>query len=518
MRYKIALITPSTHSHRTAEETIALGYLSSILRKQNHSVKIIDGWLRGLCSEEIVNHICQNEKPQIIGMSCYYSSLDYAKELTTLLRERIGNIPFICGGYGPTFHDLDFLNAGFTVAVRGEAEHIIIQLVDNLIQGKDLSKVPGISYKKNGIIIRTDRINPVEDLNKLPFPDRDEIIAVKARRNPVHICTSRGCTGHCSFCSIFAFVREVTKVNRWRQRSIQNIIDELRYLYEYFGVTHIKFVDDSFLEPPRDEKWTAEFAGELQRYNIPLRFRTQVRADRLTESIVRNLKEAGWFATSIGIENFSASPLKRMGKSAIVEDNLNALNWLRKYGIYTQIGMILFDYNTAIKEVEENYNSLVSNDWVITKGIFTEMYAANGTYYTQKLNRLGVLGTATLQNHQYTPRDPLVKRIYRILKAWHKSHSMLYDWVIDSISAPKVLPDEGYAEVYSLCKKVTLCDVKLLGRALKHVKTAAKGDSDFIFGVINEHSVFYADMQIKINDVYEKYGLVYDGAPNPFLI
>ena len=519
MIYKIALVTPSTYSHRTAEETIALGYLASILRKQNHCVKIVDGWLRDLCSEEIISHICQSGKPQIVGMSCYYSNLNQAKELLGLMRQRIGGIPIICGGYGPTFHDLDFLNAGFTVAVRGEAEHIIIPLIDSLMFRKDLSSLPGISYIKNGLIVRTNRTEPIEDLDLLPFPARDEMNIVKIRRNPAHVCTSRGCTGHCSFCSIYAFTRDASKRSKWRQRSIQNIIDELRYLYENFGISCVKFVDDSFLEPPRDEKWVAKFSDRLSRYNIPFRFRTQVRADRLTESIVRNLKGAGWFATSIGIENFSSSALKRMGKSTSVEDNLKALGWLHKYGIYTQMGMILFDYQTTVEELEKNYHSLLKYDWVITKGIFTEMFAAKGTYYAQRLNRLGILSVDASQNYQYAIHDSTVRRVYRILKAWHKSHSYLYDWVIDSISAPKVLPDEGYAEIYSLCNKLMSCDVNFLGRVLEHIKNVSERDDDrIISNAIFEHSAFYAGIELSIKGAYEKYGLVYDGAPNPFIV
>jgi hypothetical protein len=519
MPYNVALITPHTLSHRTAEETLALGYLASVLRENGHSVTVVDGWLRGIGVSEIVDIIGKTEIPSIICMSCYRSNLDQSKELLEATISRFGNIPSICGGYGSTFNDVDFLDAGFSVAVRGEAEHFIVSLVNALLLGSALSDIPGISFRSGDRIIRTDRTAPIQNLDLIPLPARDEIGFAIQRKNPIHVCTSRGCEAHCSFCSIFAFALGASKKNRWRYRSIGNIVDELRYLYEEFGITHIKFVDDSFIEPPRDEQWAAEFAVLLSKYNLPLRFRTQVRADRLSEDIVRNLKHAGWLSTSIGIENAAATALKRMNKTASVEDNWNALELLQRHGIYVQMGMILFDDATTLDELETNYRFLAHHDWVVTKGIFTEMFAAEGALYTQRLARKGLLQKDVCQqNARYEMQDAQVKRVYEMLKYWHKSHSNLYDWVIDAITAPKVLPDEGYASIHNLCGQLTACDVKVFRRALDHVMVySPEQDGEAITNVVTEHLRFYADIWSQIQTIYDHHGLVYDGVLNPFL-
>lgn len=518
MTTTVALITPHTLSHRTAEETLALGYLASVLRENGYLVTIIDGWLRGIGSSEIISIIGQNI-PDFVCMSCYRSNLDQAEELLKAIIERFGDIPTICGGYGPTFHDTDFLKAGFSVVIRGEAEHVIVPLIDAIASGRSLSTIPGVTFKDRDAIVRTDRIEPIQDIDSISFPARDEIGFAIQRRNPVHVCTSRGCEAHCSFCSIFAFALGASKEHRWRHRSIQNIVDELRYLYEKFGITHIKFVDDSFLEPPRDERWVAEFAEALLKRNLPLRFRTQVRADRLSEDIVTGLKQAGWFATSIGIENASPSALKRMGKVASSEDNWRALELLHRHGIYVQMGMILFDDATTIDELEANYRFLVHHDWVVTKGIFTEMFAAEGTPYTNRLSRKGLLQISKeQQNHRYDVQDIRAKRVYQMLKAWHKSHSNLYDWVIDPITAPKVLSDEGYERVHELCQKMTACDTKMFRRVLDHVTSRSpEKDSEVVTCAIVDHAHLYADVWSQIEEIYDYYGLVYDGVPNPFL-
>jgi len=516
---KIALITPHTLSHRTAEETLALGYLASILRASSYAVTIVDGWLRGISSAEIVTILEQAGKPDIICISCYRSNLEQSKELLHAITERFGIIPSICGGYGPTFHDIDFLAAGFTVAVRGEAEHLIIPLVEALASDKIPLDIPGITFRNGSSIIRTKKAEPIRNLDDLAFPARDEIGFVSMRKNPAHVCTSRGCEAHCTFCSVFTFARDGSKDHRWRHRSIQNIVDELRLLYECHGITHIKFVDDSFLEPPRDEKWVTDFGNTLARYDLPLRFRTQIRADRLTESIVGGLKQAGWFATSIGIENAAPSALRRMGKAASAEDNWGALELLKRHSIYAQVGMILFDDATTPEELEINHRFLAHHDWIVTKGIFTEMFAAEGTPFTRKLSRQGLIRSDKIQqNHRYEVRDVSARRVYQMLKTWHRSHSGLYDWVIDSITAPKVLPDAGYASVHAVCRLITGCDTNIFRRVLDHV-VACPSDQDkwFITEIISEHAPFYADVWSQIQTIYDYYGLAYDGVPNPFL-
>ncbi len=514
----VALITPHTLSHRTAEETLALGYLASVLRAEGNDVTVIDGWLRGIGPEEIAKELAQNV-PDVICMSCYRSNLEQAKDLLAEITSRCGSIPAICGGYGPTFHDQDFLDAGFTVAVRGEAEHVIARIVDAVVTRGDFSVIPGVTYILGNDIVRTERVEPIQNLDVVPFPARDEIRYAIARKNPIHVCTSRGCRAHCQFCSIFAFALGASRANRWRHRSIQNIVDELRSLYEGFGVTHIKFVDDSFLEPPRDEIWTMQFAETLSRYNLPLKFRTQIRADRLNEEIVSGLKQAGWFATSIGIENAAPTALRRMGKDATAEDNWRALEMLHRHGVYVQMGMILFDDATTMSELEMNYQFLSRHDWVVTKGIFTEMFAAEGTPYTKRLTRKGKIQISeVLQNHRYEVSDPAARRVYHMLKVWHKSHSSLYDWVIDSITAPKVLPDEGYTSVHALCQQLTACDTEFFRYVLDHVALEPpETDIQVAERAIVRHAPFYADVWSQIRKIYDYYGLVYDGIPNPFL-
>lgn len=518
MKDRIVLITPYTISQRTAEETLALGYLAAVLRKAGYGATIIDAWLRGIGRQEIVDLAFREDNPSVVCLSCYRSNLDKAKEIIELIKIRAKGVPIICGGYGPTFHDAEFLEAGFDVAVRGEAEAIFVDLISTILTGRRLSGIPGISFLVAGKIIRTKRAKAISDLETIPFPARDEMPYVIQRKNPVHICTSRGCNGNCSFCSVVAFNQGVIQ-KRWRGRPIDSIVKEIRDIHDRFGITYFKFVDDSFIEPPRDENWIDGFAKAMEKLGLNIRFRTQVRADRLTEPIVRSLKNCGLFATGVGIENFSNSALLRMRKPARSDDNFRAIELLRKYNVYTQIGLIMFDNLTTMDELIENYTALRRYSWVITKGIFTEMFAAEGTAFSHQLRDANLLEeSGNNQNYTYDIQDTLVRRVYTILKTWHKSHALIYDQVIDPITAPKILSDEGYVAVHELCSELLGLDTDFFEKTISLATSESGcGDADMVELEIRSAAGCYEKIRKRINIIYQREGLIYDGVFNPFL-
>lgn len=56
-------------------------------------------------------------------------------------------------------------------------------------------------------------------------------------------------------------------------------------------------------------------------------------------------------------------------KRANLSQNLNALNLFKKYHIYVQAGQILFDPETTLKELYENYQYMKKYDWIISIGL-----------------------------------------------------------------------------------------------------------------------------------------------------
>lgn len=519
MSEKVVLLTPPSHSHRTAEENLGVGYVASALRQAGHHVVVVDGWLLDLTIDEILKRIVALGGADLIGISCYISSIEDVSRLVQSLKNAWPGVPIVAGGYGPTFHSKEFLDVGCDYALCGEAEQSIVDLFAVLGGNQSMIvDVPGLVFRDaSGEIKRNAKVVPVENLDTLLFPARDSIDATIALKNPIHLSTSRGCMAHCLFCSVVSFSKTMKQGSSWRSRSIQNIVEEINYLYHEFGVTCYKIVDDSFIEPPRDDSWVCDFAEALQRRNLAIRFRTQVRADRLTESLVASLVNAGWFATSIGIENGSPSALKRMNKSATLDDNQKSLVLLQRHHVYVQMGMILFDHATTMAELRENFDFLNALQWPVTKGIFTEMFAAEGTPFTKLLINQDRIISSRNGNYQYRRDADSVELVYRSLKAWHRSHSEVYDHAINPISAPKDLPTQGYRAYHDICLSLYRSDLNFFGEILAFVEHPQGAIDDLVNERIWNSVPYFEQIQKSLSRLDAMYGISYIATPNKFL-
>ncbi|MFE2442736.1 B12-binding domain-containing radical SAM protein [Streptomyces sp. NPDC059426] len=521
---RIVLATPSPVTHRTAEENLGLGYLAAYLRQEGYEVALIDGWLQGIDVEALARRIV-DARPALVGFACYRSNMMPAIEAMRLVR-RAGVRPVtVAGGYGPTFHAAEFLEAGFDAVVRGEGELPMRMLAQHVCTGTpSLERIPGLSFRDTD---GTQRHN-AEPAPKLPFaqlphPHRDTLDLTIARRSLVHLQTARGCQATCTFCSIIAFER-VGGGPTWRQRSIRDVADEIERLWEQ-GARYFKVIDDSLVEPPRDAAWCAELADEFESRGVSPRLRGSIRADRAEEDVVRELARAGFFSFSCGIENFSPSALRRMAKRATVEQNSAALDRFRAHGIYVQAGHILFDDRTTLAELEDNYAAMRHYSWTISKGIFTEMYAAAGTRFTRTLTRRGGLqiDQDALGNTRYDVLDPRVRCVYGALKRWQKEHAAVYDKAIDPLSAPKALDDAELALMHRLSVELRETDLDLF-RLLLDVATGPTATAhleeeihDLVEAEIARTAPHYRKLDTQVEEAYGEVGLVYDADDNPFL-
>lgn len=521
----VVLATPAPVTHRTAEENLGLGYLAAALRSSGREVRVVDAWLEGLDTAGLVDRILTGPVPGMVGFSCYRSSMTAAVAAAGMLRARLGPVPVIAGGYGPTFHPGEFLDAGFDVAVRGEAERTVVDLADHYATGAPaLDRIPGITYRaRDGETVSTPAREAVAVLDGLPVPARDTLALALARHSPAHVQSSRGCRASCTFCSIAAFER--LGARRWRQRSLTGLVAELQELVDR-GVRHVKFVDDSLVEPPRDGAWCAALADELTGRGLDLHLRGQIRADRVTPQVVAHLRRAGFWSFACGIENFAPTALARMAKHASVAANLAALDAFRAEGIVVQAGHILFDHATTWDELAINAEQLRRHTWTVSKGIFTEMYAATGTAYTRRLQRRGLLaagpataGTAGLGNLTYPIADPAARAVHAGLKRWHRDHAHLLDMVIDPLAAPKAIDPEHRGEFLALSTFLRDLDLDVLDGLLALTeRTADPGVAgEFVDARIAAHAGAHARIAARAEAAYRRAELTYDAAENPFL-
>ena len=208
------------------------------------------------------------------------------------------------------FHDttaVDFI-------VRKEFDHQIA----GFAQGKPLSELPGVSYRKNGGVVHNPDGGVIENLDELPWVTKVYKRDLDFRRynvpfllNPfVAFYTSRGCPAMCTFC----LWPQTHSGHRWRLRSVQDIANECRYTLENFpGLKEIFFDDDTF-NYKKDR--TVELCKELKKLNFTWSCTSRVTTDYET---LKAMKEAGCRLLIVGYESGDAQILKNIKKGATVD-------------------------------------------------------------------------------------------------------------------------------------------------------------------------------------------------------
>ena len=136
---------------------LGLGYIAAYLIQNDISVEIVDCTF--LSQEQAIKKIVDSDL-KIIGIQSMYSMKEKSFELSKLLKTNCELL--VAGGALPTTEPEVFLE-NFDVAVIGEGEQTMLELINQFLNGGDFSQVKGIAYreKETGQIRRT----PQRDLN-----------------------------------------------------------------------------------------------------------------------------------------------------------------------------------------------------------------------------------------------------------------------------------------------------------------------------------------------------------------
>jgi radical SAM superfamily enzyme YgiQ (UPF0313 family) len=304
---------------------IALGYITAALRKAGHDVKVLDLTNhRSWPVETMEKNIILDYQPDLIGISLFYISYYPVKEMIGRIRKYYSG-PIVMGGPQLMIEKEDILKdiPELDYAVIGDGEATIVDLC-NAIQGEmQYEDIPGLIYRKDGNIVRNiDREVPL-NIDDLPFPDYEPFGIEKIQRYT--IITSRGCPHRCTYC--------FRSTPKWRPRSPENIIEELKTAVEKYKIEEFVVVDDAFnINPPRIEK----FCDLLDANNLKMPWSCSgVRADRMTEALAERMKRAGCHTINIGVETLQPDLYETLNRNMPLEKVLSCIEILKKYKFNT---------------------------------------------------------------------------------------------------------------------------------------------------------------------------------------
>jgi anaerobic magnesium-protoporphyrin IX monomethyl ester cyclase len=314
---------------------LGLGYIAAYLKQQGISVGIVDCTF--LNQKQALKKIIDS-KPQIIGIQSMYSMRNKSLELAQLLKGHCELL--VAGGALPTIQPEVFLR-DFDVAVIGEGEQTMLEIVNQFVNGGDLAQIKGIAYKDKdtGQVKWTSPRGLVEDLDRLPPPSRElfdnysykKYYSERFGYKTSAIMTSRGCPFACDFCSRPVFG------NEFRSRSASMVADEIEEVIS-LGYNRIWFADDCFT---LNRKRLIEVCDEIIKRGLKIGWECLSRVDTLNSETADKMKQAGCVRMFFGIESGNDSILKIMNKQITTKQAYIAIKLCKKTGIKTGAFFIL---------------------------------------------------------------------------------------------------------------------------------------------------------------------------------
>jgi hypothetical protein len=333
------------------EENLALRYMASALEACGHQTEIVPF----NSSRDVACAVAQvlAFAPQVTGLSMIFTTR--AREfchLAQALRDHGYCGHLIAGGHFASFNCERLLQdfPSFDSVALGEGEEVICALADTLDR---LSSIPGLCYRQpdGAIAINPSTGNP-DDLDALPFPKRMTFHEYFGKPS-ASILSSRGCWRNCAFCSINAWYRRGGG-KRFRLRSVDNIVAEMKELFFRHGIRFFNFQDDNFFLPS-PEKALHRFemlrAGLTREGIHGIAIAVKARPDSITHDSIRVLDDLGLFRVFLGVENASENGLRNLNRICTLDQILRALQILNDFDIHVAYNMLMFEPDTTLEDI-----------------------------------------------------------------------------------------------------------------------------------------------------------------------
>jgi anaerobic magnesium-protoporphyrin IX monomethyl ester cyclase len=345
----ILLIYPSyvsVYSSKTILPPLGLLSVASILEKNNHKVTLLDTNIHGLDFHNLSKKI-KYFSPDLVGFSSTSLTIMETLEEIKVVKEVFPNVSIVVGGPHGTAWPEHILSSPYVdFVVRGEGELTFLELVEQLEKERAYEKILGLSYKRDGKIINNPPRPPIPNLDILPFPsyhlleDIDLYWAPRSRKKPLLTCiTSRGCTQACNFCSVWL---SSGKAACWRAHSPEYVVGLFEHLIDTFHVRDLVIQDDSFTaDMNRAERICDELIARGIHKKIVWQPFNGIRADRVSKSLLKKMKNAGCYHVAFGIESGNQDILNLAGKGETLESMRKAVTWSKEVGLETSGSFIL---------------------------------------------------------------------------------------------------------------------------------------------------------------------------------
>lgn len=283
---------------------LGISLLASCLREAGHEVDLLDLTVQPLPRLDYSRYC-------LVGMTLLCTNFPSGVELARQIRRADASVCIVAGGPFADSCPADVLDTGvFDVVAHGEGERVLPALVAALKGGDDFGDIGGLSFYRDGGLVRTPRVPLVESLDALPFPSYE---LLPMDRYPRHsIMASRGCPFACIFCD-----RGPAESRRMRYLTPERVVDWAARMVGEYGDKPIRILDSTFTV---NQRWAERVCDLFIESGLGCHWHCQSRIDCVNPNLLRKMRDAGCTQVVAGIDSGNDEILelsmKRLTKAA----------------------------------------------------------------------------------------------------------------------------------------------------------------------------------------------------------
>ncbi|OGX15720.1 MAG: hypothetical protein A2166_03050 [Omnitrophica WOR_2 bacterium RBG_13_41_10] len=337
-------------------------------------------------------------KPTVVGISAKSQNFTSACIIAKLVKELNENTTVIMGGPHLSMVGREALKCpDIDLAVEGEGEITIVELLNAIERGNGFDAIKGIVYREDNLIVENSPREFISDLDNLSFPYSyaKEVLKDYGKYSKAafgYIFATRGCPYDCFFCgSRYIWSRKV------RFRSPASVISEIKLLQKD-GVKLFYFVDDTF---GVNKRYITDLCNALIKYCSGIRWSCEFHINLAEDEVISLMKKAGCFFIQIGIESGNNEILRKMRKNISIEQAFSAARIIKKYGIELQVFFIVGFPQETEQTLQDTIKAIrrIKCD-VLTYSIFTPYPGTEAFEFCKNNGLIQEDHDVSLYNHQ----------------------------------------------------------------------------------------------------------------------
>ncbi len=358
---RILLIHKAESEELSHEPVLPTGIaiLAAICKRKGVAVRCLDYSVTPYNRDEL-DKIIREENIDIVGFSATTQAIPRIYKIIKAIKEDHPRVIIMIGGPHVTVLYEEALSHGADIVVRNEGELTLLELFPALAGAAPdrlsprLESVNGIAYRRPDGGIQVNPPNDrLRDLDLVPFPDRDSFdfpekyhMAIRITRgNSFSLLGTRGCPGHCFFCSRAVFGHAISA------RSPENMVEEICLVKErYPDITQFEFLDDYLLF---DLERMNRFCDLMIERKLNLYWSAgNSRVDNIDLETLKKMKASGCFKINYGIEAGTDEILKSINKEITIADARRAIEVTHRAGLYVGVYFILGHHRERVEDIE----------------------------------------------------------------------------------------------------------------------------------------------------------------------